>query len=171
MPYTNWRVATDPIVVTRLDGNTVALTHTFLLDLPSPSLEACEGHSFPQFPAGALLSIGVLCNYGCVAELDAKSILIKLDGTTILQGTRSPVTKLWCIILLTPARLNVELPPFITNTAIRHTPYATIVSRIALIHGAMGFPALPTIFDALNAGYLSSFPEITATLVRKYPLW
>ena len=51
-----------------------------------------------------------------------------------------------------------------------NTPYATITKHIAFLHGVMCFPALSTLCDAIDACFLSSFPEITSTLVRKYPL-
>ena len=144
-----------------------------LLDLTFFPLEVREGHIFPQFPAEALLSIGLLYNHGCVAELYAKLIRIQLHRTTILRCTRYPATKLWCITPPNLARHIVEsppdTPPHINNTTIWHTPYSTITYRIPFIHGAMGFPVPLTLCNTLDTSYLSSFLEITATLVRKYP--
>ena len=75
-PHHDRKTAISPIIVTMLDGNTVMSTHTYLLNLPNLPPEARQGHIFPQFSAGALLSIGVLCNHGCTADLDATSIRI-----------------------------------------------------------------------------------------------
>ena len=48
-------------------------------------------------------------------------------------------------------------------------PHATITQRITFLHNALGSPALSTICQVLDAGYLTFMPEITMTLVRKYP--
>ena len=48
-------------------------------------------------------------------------------------------------------------------------PLATLQQRIAFLHAALCNPALSTLCDALDAGYLTSWPELTSKLVRKYP--
>ena len=88
----------------------------------------------------------------------------------MLRGTRSPVAQLWCI---NPPLLQNNQPTRQiinwTNKAIRHTPYATIADHIAFLHGTMCYPELLTLYDAIDAGFLASFSEITSALVRKYP--
>ena len=41
--------------------------------------------------------------------------------------------------------------------------------RIALLNDALGFPALSTLCNALDEGFITSLPEITKKNVRKYP--
>ena len=40
---------------------------------------------------------------------------------------------------------------------------------IAFLHGALGLSALFTLCDALDKGYLTSLPDISAKLIRKHP--
>ena len=94
-PHTNRRIANNPNVVMMRDGNTAISTYTFCPNLPSLPPEAREGQVFPQFPAGALLSIVALCDYGCIAELNATLIGIKLSGAILLRRVRSPATKIF----------------------------------------------------------------------------
>ena len=70
------------------DGNTVTSTYTCLLDLPNLTPDARQGHIFSQFPAGALLSIGVLYDCDCTAELDATLIHILREGSIVIHRTR-----------------------------------------------------------------------------------
>ena len=55
------------------------------------------------------------------------------------------------------------------HTANAANPSTTIADRIAFQHAAMGSPAISTWCDAIDAGWLTTFPEITAALVRKHP--
>ena len=55
-------------------------------------------------------------------------------------------------------------------TAVPCVPHATISQRIAFLHAILGSPILSTLCQSLDAGYLNFVPEITALLVRKYPL-
>ena len=95
--HTNKKIAIDPIEVTIPNGDTVTSTHTCELNFPSLPKAARQAHIFPHFPAGALLSIGQLCNASCTTELDVTTLCICLQGRTILTGTLSLVTKLWYI--------------------------------------------------------------------------
>ena len=44
-----------------------------------------------------------------------------------------------------------------------------MAQRISFLHGALVFPELSTLYDALDEGFLTSLPEITSKFVRKYP--
>ena len=157
------------------NGDTVTSTHTCLLDLPSLPIAARRGHIFPHFPAGALLSIGQLCDAGCTASLNATTITINRNNRVILRGTRSAATNcnLWLIDVSTPSPTQFALATApIQRTkplAIATTPYATIADRIAFLHGALCSPSLSTLTDAIDAGFLTSFPELSSERVRKYP--
>ena len=189
-PHTNKRVATNPLIVTMPNGDTVKSTHTCDFDLPSLPPEARHGHIFPNFPAGALLSIGVLCDAGCRVSFDNERMIVVYKGNAILRGTRSETetNKLWCIDepVSQPSQQSAPMQPqrhafaaafisaqntpaFVLAAKLKTTPYATIADRIAFLHGALGNPALSTLCKALDAGFLASWPEITSELVRKYP--
>ena len=96
-PNTNLRITNTSIIATIPEYNTVTSTHTCQLNLPSFLPKACEGRVFPQFLAGALLSIGILYDHECIAELDITSIRIKIGGAILLHRIHSPATRIWCI--------------------------------------------------------------------------
>ena len=96
-PHTNKQTAINPIVVAMPNSNTVVSTYTRELILPSLPEAARQAHIFPHLPAGALLSIGQLCDAGCAAEFDRTTFRIHHRGDIVLTGTQSSITKLWCI--------------------------------------------------------------------------
>ena len=179
-PHINQQVAINLIIVDMPSGGKSMSTHTCDLNFPQLPMGAQQGHIFPSFPAGALISIGLLYDHGCTAHLNDRTITIVRHGTTILKGYRALSFPLW--------RINLSPPTFhqphqlknyahiaqvlaqMAYTAVLCAPHVTIGQRIAFLHAALESPALSTLFQALNAGYLTSMPEITAALVRKYPL-
>ena len=166
-------IATFPIIVTMTDDNTATYTRTYLLDPPSLPPKAHEGDIFPQFTFGTLILSGVLYNHGWITELDVTSIYTNLHDKVSLHGTRLPATQLWCIDTPTsptePPHRKIAGSPGSANAAIRHTPYVAIIDCITFLHSTMCFLAILTLCDEIDAGYLSSFPEITSALVQKYP--
>ena len=147
-------------------------THTCDLLLTTFPPEARKAHIFPNSAAGALLSIGVMCDHGCTAHLDKNTITICRKGTIIMHGHRQHPNDLWTIdsTCINQKLPTMNHPPL--HTACIATPcphYSTIAQHVAFLHGAMCFPALSTLCDALDEGFLTSLPEITSKLVRKYP--
>ena len=99
------------------------------------------------------------------------------QGTIVLTGTRTNATGLWIVDATTrrtatitahPAHHTASAPACY-SIARPCPPMATLEQRIAFLHAAMCDPALSTLCSAIDAGFLSSFPEITSALVRKYP--
>ena len=137
---------------------------------------AQQAHIFPHFPAGALISIGQLCNVGYTAEFDTTTLCIRLQGRPVLTGIDSPVTKLW-FIDSSPATPSPTAAPYsyttqnlaVRSPAFRTTPYSTIINRIAFLHGALGNPVMSMLCKVLDAYHLTSWPEITSNLDQKYP--
>ena len=72
-------------------------SHTARLLLADLPAAACKAHLFPRLASGSLLSIGLLCDHGCIAEFTQAVVTIRLHGKIILTGTRTPGTKLWII--------------------------------------------------------------------------
>ena len=59
---------------------------------------------------------------------------------------------------------------FVLAAKLKTTPYATITDRVVFLHGALRNPALSMLHKALDAGFMSSWPEIISELVRTPPL-
>ena len=117
---------------------------------------------------------------------DNERMIVVFNGKVILRGTRSSTktNKLWCIDTPTsqpftqPAQMlricssyiSIQnTPAFVPVAKLKITSYATIADTVAFLHGALGNSALSTLCKALNAGFLSSWSEITSKLIRKYP--
>ena len=161
-PYHNKRVAQPGISVLLPDGSTLQSTHPASLHLPQLPANACQAHIFPHLASGSLISIGQLCNHGCKAVFDATTVTITHHNEIILQGIRSPISRLWTLDL-------PSAPPASTNqldsaNAMAHN--SNIADRVAFYHAAMFSPALSTWCDTIDAGHLTTWPALTSAQVR-----
>ena len=167
------------LVVAQPDGSLITSTHTCDLPLPSVLPDVCrQGHIFPSLHSGSLLSIGLLCDHGCIALLAASAIYIYYNDTLVMVGERNPLTKLWIVKLGdSPSRVNpnhhaLSLHPFsklLFALGARPPQFSALPQRIAFYHAALFSPVLSIFCNALNTGYLTTWPELTSALVRKYP--
>ena len=137
---------------------TMRSTHTASINIPGLPKHARIAHIFPQLASGSLLSVGQLCDEGCTATFNKNKLYIYHKGKTILQGSRTK-NKLWEID---------DLPQYSHSlNAVIDAP--TISERVEFISRALFSPALSTLAQAINRGYLSSFPTITTKQLRRYP--
>ena len=90
-------------------------SHQAELFLPSFLAQARITHLFPDLESHSLLSIGQLCDAGCIALLDKSAIYIvhPEQQQLILTGARDQATKLWHIDL--PTKESTAPAPFTTN--------------------------------------------------------
>ena len=162
-PYKNKRLAVTPQVVAMPDHTTIKSTHVVDLELPHLPLAACQGHVFPELGDTSLLSIGTLCDHGCIARFDKTTVEIELAGKVILTGSRSNRTnRLW----------HVELPA----TPQQHSAFATkpvnhvqtMADMVAFAHAALYSPVLSTLQKALKKNYVH-IPGLTEQSLKRYP--
>lgn len=152
-------------------------THEAELDIPSLPLAARRVHIVPALTTSSLLSMGQLCDAGCVVTFDATSVTVQLHDNCILAGRRTPNTGLWHMSLVQPS-----LPPVIPRPAIappspvmvQHTshnaiPSATPAELVAFAHAALFSPVLSTLKQALDRGFLPNFMGLTTKTLQKYP--
>jgi hypothetical protein len=169
----NQKIATPGIRVMLPDGSTITSTHTATLDLPGLPPEACQAHIFPELASGSLISVGKLCNHDCKAIFEKNTLHIERHGNIVLTGSRHPTNDLWYFdppqTQPQPVATINEANLPITHSANYVAQMARIQDRLAFLHAACFSPALSTWIAAIDAGYLSSFPELTSALVRKYP--
>ena len=174
-PHTNLTAATPGITVLLPDGSTITSTHTAELAIPGLPLSARQAHIFPTLASGSLISVGVLCDHGCTATFSDSTVSIHLpNGDTILTGTRSAITQLWCLNLPStpaPSAASTTHPPSplldVANSLLQSS--ATIASRVAYYHATMFSPAQSTWCAAIDAGHFTSWPELTSAQVRRHP--
>jgi len=110
------------------DGSTVSTSHSATvplhIDLPAAATDA---HVIPKLQH-SLLSIGQLCDSGCIAIFDSTKVAIEYNNNTVIIGHRSPTTNLWHIDL---PHQNHHIPSYINNA---FRPKSTIADRIAYYH-------------------------------------
>jgi hypothetical protein len=128
-----------PIAVRLPDKTIMTNTHEGLLNLPQLRTGACKTYLFQKMQS-SLVSIGQLCDAGCITTFDKHNIFIRKGDELILQGERDAATGLWTA--------NFGSAPVFTATQ-RVTMSAiaaeTVGERIAFLHAcAGGAPVLST---------------------------
>jgi hypothetical protein len=164
-PVLNKRPTTNPITIRNPNGSTMTSTHEADLDLPMLPPAARHIHIVPDLACTSLISMGQLCDAGCTIAFTATTITVSNNGTIVLTGHRTPLTRLWHFTLPTPS----PLPTLPSNYALASIGFATPAEIIAFAHAALFSPALSTLHQALEKGYLINFPGLTPTLLRKHP--
>ena len=149
------------IWVTFPNGTRQQATHTAELDIPQLPRSARIAHLFPTFPSGALLSIGVLCDHGLTATYTSDKVVVSdASGNNVLEGGRSPVTRLWEIDLINDATKS-------THSAANVVHNENNARMVAFYHASFGSPALSTFIKAADNGFLTSCPGLTSEVIRK----
>lgn len=138
-PYTHERPAPTPLIISLPDHTTRQSTHTADLTLPHLSTEACTAHIFPALGLMTLISIGQLCDHGCVATFDATTVTTTFHGITVFFGQRSHTTQhLWHLVLPPP-------PPTPPTALATVNDSATPAELVQFVHAALFSPALSTL--------------------------
>jgi hypothetical protein len=114
--------------------------------------------------------MGQFCDSGCKIVLNKRFIYIYNECKVVLQGARLPVTRLWYLHL--PASSAPSNTPLLL-TAPSHCanailPSGNLASCIAFYHAALFSPPVSTWCKAIDAGFLTTWPELTSTQVRKH---
>ena len=99
-PCSNKQKIIDVPQVILSEGSIIRATKRPLLNL-NPLLNQTEriAHIFPHLPSGDLISIGQLCDYGCIATFTATHLSVVKDGLMVLEGRRSYTSGMWQVKL------------------------------------------------------------------------
>ena len=89
---------------------------------------------------------------------DATTVTVRYLNNIVLTSSRNTTTKLW----------HLQLPPT-TYQANGAVGSATPAQIVAFAHAALFSPALSTLETAIQRGYLTNFPGLTARALRKHP--
>jgi hypothetical protein len=149
----------NPIGIANPNGTIMFSTHAAELDLPNLPLAARRVNIVPALSTSSLLSIGQLCDSGCVVIIfDDTTVSFNLDNKRILAGLCQPTTGLWHLSLVQPAipstanALTQSPPPFL------HQSYAAVQSAtpaelVAFAYATFFSPALSTLKRAFDRGF------------------
>ena len=173
------------------NGATIQSSHSGQIDLPDLPPAAKESHIFPDLSAASLLSVGQLCNSGCKVTFTNKEVNVMLHDKNILSGVRTPHNGLWSIDL-PAAQVASTVPTSAPSIPPTHTPSSpsqelnllttpqlvcqlvttsvtqTIADRVAFYHASLFSPTISTWCRAIDAGHLTTWPELTAKQVRAH---
>ena len=158
--YSNKRPVSTPLRVSLPDHSTMQSTHVVDLHIPDLPPEACIAHLFPALGDTSLISIGQLCDAGCIAIFTSDTVKIQLHDKVLLQGTRSLATnRLWTLELPSP-------PVEHAQTAVANS--ASPADLVAYAHASLFSPALSTLNTALRIFFVN-IPGLTEKTLAKYP--
>ncbi|WP_288992217.1 hypothetical protein, partial [uncultured Marinobacter sp.] len=137
-------------------------THEGYLDIPQLPDWARKAYLFHDMQT-SLLSIGQLCDAGCIAIFDNEQVSILLNNQIILQGKRDLRTGLWNVNLpTTTEKRALPGPNVIQHAAMSAIAAETLGERIAFLHACAGSPALTTFRDAIQNGNYTTWLELSA---------
>jgi hypothetical protein len=140
-------------------------THEGYLDIPNLPPNATHAHVVPELNTHSLISIRQLCDVGCTASIDKDKIDVTYNGALVLSGNRSEVTTLWHLDYV-PKTTDTKILPYYAGISLG--TYTT-KNIIAFFHAAMFSPTIETLYKALNLGYITGIPGVSAKALRKYP--
>jgi hypothetical protein len=163
-PIINKRPTLNPIFIRNPNGAIMKSTHEAELDFPMLPPAARHIHIVPALASSSLVSMGQLCDAGCTIAFTAIEVTVSVNNTIVLTGHRTPDTRLWHFPLPTPAPA-----PSLCHSAMASVGSATPAELVAFAHAALFSPTVSTLSLALTKGYITHFPRLTPTLLRKYP--
>ena len=108
-PCDNKQQAVHPLPIQMPNGEIITSMHTSILSNQDLPIQARKSHLFPELNK-ALQYIGTLCNHGCEATFNDKSVHImnKWGGKVILKDTQDPRTNLYMLNLTQQNKLMTE---------------------------------------------------------------
>ena len=131
------------------------------LNLPQVPEQGRQAHLLPGLTHSSLISIGQLCDVGCQATFDQKSVNITNHGDTILTGHRDFTTGLWRF----PLTMRDATQPQQVNSAYQTK---SLPDLVAFLHAAAFIPSPSTWLNAIKKGFSQSWPGLTTEVVSKY---
>ena len=181
----------DPIIVRCANNNTMASIQSLNLQLPTLPLPARKATVFKEMRK-PLLSVPVLVDNDCTVTFDKRKVTVKnTKGATILQGDRDTNSPLWLVPInndvLTHQRLQMrqhrkQRPHSLRRSAqLQQQPtrapnqqalsayhQRTLPRLAAYLHACAGYIPPATWIRAINNGWFSTWPGLTAKMVAKH---
>jgi hypothetical protein len=162
-PCLNKVKSRTPLTVRLPNGATMESSHTAELDIPELNAAASKSPVFPGMANHSLLSVGKLCNEGCIATFKQAAVTIcDSDNSQILSGPRDLNTGLWRINL---KQTNNHMPGPVANNVyeLRNTG-----SLVHYLHKALFSPTKYAMLQAIKDGHLITWPRLTEDAINKH---
>jgi hypothetical protein len=159
------------IEVVCANNQTTESVATTALDIPELSMKAKTAFHFNEMEQ-PLLSIPLLADDGCKINLTKDNIVVTKNDKIILKGIRDKASTLWMIPIKHHKKVKLlaqELPSVplvhVTNSAY-HQP--TIAKPMAYLSATIGSLPVKTLCNAVDNDWLTSFPGLTSSAIRKH---
>ena len=107
-----------------------------------------------------LISIPLLCSFGCKTTITDTTLNILFNNTIILQGIKQPNTGLYLIPLAT---LQLQ-----HNANHVNTNSNTLQELACFYHAACFSPVKSSWLQAITNGHFATWPQLTPTLIKKH---
>ena len=154
------------LTVSLPNGQTIRSTHMSLMTFPKMPHSARQAHVLPALKHKALLSIGKLCDLGFKAIFDNTNVQLANTNNTI-TGTRDLSKGLYFIDLQKPAG---PVPCPLNSHVSNAHKMATKADLVQYLHRAAFSLVVSTSTQAIDSGFLSTWPGLTSDLVHKHIL-
>ena len=168
----------NPINVILPNNKHISSSHTTTLNIPGLSDNAKNAHVLPELKSSSLLSIGQLCDDNCIAIFSKSKLHVAKKQKIILQGTRDPINGMWNVPLplqdnpsptISNSITNRSIPP--TTDMVNYLGESNLLGDcINFLYAACFSPAKSTFIQAVEAGFLTTWPNLTPYNVKKYLL-
>ena len=122
----------------------------------------------------SLISVGQLCDSGCITTFDQDKVVVMFDNHVVLTGHRNYTTGMWQVQLPTNTATSQAATEDLPGPNIlQHAAHAAVAAesmpdRIAFLHACAGSPAISSFCTALDAGYYTTWPDLTLARVRQH---
>jgi hypothetical protein len=144
------------------NGTTIQSSHTseFLLSALSP--EVRQAHILPRLVHTSLISVGELCNSGCVFTLTQDKVEVIKNGKSVMSGVRDQKSRLWRVVLQ-------ETPHSNYKKACNHAhETSNLKELINYLHATAFIPVKSTWIKAIKNWNFSSWPGLTEHAIEKH---
>jgi hypothetical protein len=159
------------IEVVCANNETMISQATSILNIPEPSTKAKTAYKFNEMKQ-PLLSIPLLADDGCKINLTKDNIVVVKDNKIIVEGKRDKVSTLWMIPIKQqrkkqlPAQDLPAVPSVHAANSAYHQP--TIAKLMAYLNATIGSLPVKTLCNAIDNDWLTSFPGLTSSAIRKH---
>ena len=150
------------------DGSHISSSRATTLAIPNVPTEANQAHVLPSLRHQSLLSVGQLCDHGCIVTFSKHNAEVRNHANKlVLTGARTP-PGLWKTMLPVQHTTNNSCNPPATEAVNASIETSTKEDLIAFLHATAFSPVPSTFIKAIQRGHFATWPGLTAEAVRKH---
>lgn len=140
------------------DSTTIQSTETGQLPIPGLSHKATSAHVFKDLQSSSLLSIGKMCDDGCLVMFDKEYMRVFQNNKEILRGVCNYTDGLWDV------NISKNQPKHKMNVIIKKD--TTTKELVQYFQGCCFSPMKSTFLKAVEKGNFITWPGLTPQAVK-----